>query len=89
MTPVLVDTDILSRFFRNDPVVIRHFNHYVQLHNKINISIITHYEVLSGLLHQDLRICRMLLDSVHFCSFDNGLVTKMMALPMRRRMWME
>ncbi len=55
MTPVLVDTDVLSRFFRNDPVVVRHFNHYVQLHNKINISIITHYEVLSGLLHRDAR----------------------------------
>lgn len=55
MTPVLVDTDILSRFFRNDPIVVKHFNHYVQLYNKINISIITYYEVLSGLLHRDAR----------------------------------
>lgn len=55
MTPVLVDTDILSRFFRNDPVVVKHFNHYVQIHYQINISIITYYEVLSGLLHRDAR----------------------------------
>ncbi len=53
MTPTLVDTDILSRFFRNEAPVVARFNSYVQVYGQINISIITYYEVLSGLRHRD------------------------------------
>ena len=53
MTPALIDTDILSLFFRNDPLVVECFERYTQTYGKINLSIITYYEVLSGLLHRD------------------------------------
>ncbi len=53
MKPVLVDTDILSMFFRNYPNVVSHFRKYLVHHDKINLSIITYYEILSGLKHKD------------------------------------
>ncbi|MEW6417363.1 MAG: hypothetical protein AB1480_04495 [Nitrospirota bacterium] len=49
MKPVLVDTDILSMFFRNNSNVVSHFRKYLVHHDKINLSIITYYEILSGL----------------------------------------
>lgn len=52
MKPVLVDTDILSMFFRNNESVVSHFKKYLVRHDKINLSIITYYEVLSGLKHK-------------------------------------
>ena len=39
MKPALVDTDILSLFFRNQPLVVENFNAYIQEYGKINISI--------------------------------------------------
>jgi len=53
MKPALVDTDILSRFFRNDQRVVDCFENYTQAYGRINTSIITYYEVLSGLRHRD------------------------------------
>lgn len=47
--PVLVDTDILSMFFRNNLNVASHFREYLNQHEKVNLSIITFYEILSGL----------------------------------------
>lgn len=55
MTPALVDTDILSFFLRGDPRVVAAFEEYVAEHQRINISIVTYYEVLSGLRHRDAR----------------------------------
>ncbi len=55
MRASLIDTDILSMFFRNDPEVTAYFASYLTRHKKINISIITHYEVMSGLMHRDAR----------------------------------
>jgi tRNA(fMet)-specific endonuclease VapC len=49
MNEVLVDTDILSYYFKGDINVIEHFNIYLQEYETINISIITYYEILSGL----------------------------------------
>jgi hypothetical protein len=49
MRPVLIDTDILSHFFRNHTRVISHFREYLVNHDTISLSIITYYEVLSGL----------------------------------------
>jgi tRNA(fMet)-specific endonuclease VapC len=51
----MVDTDILSMFFRNDPNVKIHFRDYMKEHGRISISIITYYEVLSGLKYRDAR----------------------------------
>lgn len=53
MKPALVDTDILSMFFRNNPNVVSNFKAYLKNHDKINLSIITFYEILSGLKHRD------------------------------------
>ncbi|MCI5157605.1 MAG: type II toxin-antitoxin system VapC family toxin, partial [Candidatus Electrothrix sp. AUS1_2] len=51
----LIDTDILSMFFRNDPEVTARFASYLARHKKINISIITYYEIMSGLIHRDAQ----------------------------------
>jgi tRNA(fMet)-specific endonuclease VapC len=53
MKPCLLDTDILSLFFRNHPQVVEHFNLYLPEHQKLNFSLITYYEILSGLRHRD------------------------------------
>ncbi len=55
MKPAMVDSDILSLFFRNDPHVKAHFRDYLEEYDRINISIITYYEILSGLKHRDAR----------------------------------
>lgn len=53
MIPALVDTDTLSRFFRNDTRVVECFESYTRIYGGINLSIITYYEIHSGLLHRD------------------------------------
>ena len=53
MKPALVDTDILSMFFRGNPAVVSHFQTYLNEYRQINLSIITYYEILSGLNHRD------------------------------------
>lgn len=49
MTEALVDTDILSFYFRGDKIVVDRFREYLKEFDQINISIITYFEVLSGL----------------------------------------
>lgn len=51
----LIDTDILSRFFRNDAKVVARFSDYVHEYGEIHISIVTFYEIMSGLLHRDAQ----------------------------------
>jgi tRNA(fMet)-specific endonuclease VapC len=53
MKVCLLDTDIISLFFRNHPQVINYFNLYLQEYQKLNFSLITYYEILSGLKHRD------------------------------------
>lgn len=55
MKPALIDTDILSFFFRGYPQVVSHFDVYKKTYTKINFSIITYYEILSGLKHRDAQ----------------------------------
>lgn len=55
MKPALVDTDILSMFFRGNPTVVSHFQTYLNEYRQINLSIITYYEILSGLKHRDAQ----------------------------------
>jgi len=38
--PVLVDTDILSMFFRNNHNVVSHFKKYLTHYEKMNLSIV-------------------------------------------------
>ena len=49
MTESLVDTDILSFYFKGDSKVVDKFNDYLKEFDVINISIITYYEILGGL----------------------------------------
>ena len=53
MNPTLVDTDILSRFFRNDPKVVEKVKKYVEEHGTVSFSIFSYYEILSGLQYRD------------------------------------
>lgn len=49
MTESLVDTDILSFYFKGDLKVISKFNDYLKEFDVVNISIITYYEIIGGL----------------------------------------
>ena len=49
MDRTLVDTDILSYFLRGDKSVVKHFTTYLDTYDLIETSIITYYEIISGL----------------------------------------
>ncbi|BAZ40308.1 PilT-like protein [Calothrix sp. NIES-4101] len=68
MKAALVDTNILSLFFRNQPLVVENFNAYIQEYGKINISIITYYEIVSGLKHRDAQ--KQLTSFLEFASYN-------------------
>lgn len=55
MKPSLIDTDILSMYFRGNAVVETNFEKYFEEYDKANISIITYYEIVSGLKHKDAK----------------------------------
>jgi tRNA(fMet)-specific endonuclease VapC len=55
MKACLLDTDILSLFFRNHPQVIENCNLYLQEYKQLSFSLITYYEILSGLKHRDAQ----------------------------------
>lgn len=55
MKPALVDTDILSEFFRGTPEVVENAEKYLQEYDAVNFSIITYYEILNGLLYKDAK----------------------------------
>ncbi|OGC06125.1 twitching motility protein PilT [candidate division KSB1 bacterium RBG_16_48_16] len=55
MKPTLVDTDILSMYFRGNHTVIANFDNYNREYGKANLSIITYYEIISGLKHRDAK----------------------------------
>ena len=50
MNRFLIDTDILSYYFKGDPDVVRKFNTYLDQFDLIEISLVTYYEIISGLL---------------------------------------
>ena len=50
MNRVLVDTDILSYYFKGDEIVVENFEKYQVHYVLIEISFITYYEIVSGLL---------------------------------------
>jgi tRNA(fMet)-specific endonuclease VapC len=69
--PALIDTDILSLFFRGQPNVVDSFESYLVEHDKINLSILTYYEILSGLKHRDAR--KQIESFLDFASYNNVL----------------
>ncbi len=50
MKRVLIDTDILSYYFKGDSDVVKNFSIYLDQYDLIEISMITYYEIISGLL---------------------------------------
>ena len=53
MNEALIDSDILSFYFKGDVRVIKNFERYLETYNVINLSIITYYEILSGLKYKN------------------------------------
>ena len=55
MKSTLVDTDILSLFLRGEPTVVSRFGDYLKVYKRINLCIITYYEIVSGLKFRDAK----------------------------------
>lgn len=55
MKAALIDTNILSLFFRGHAQVMSRFEAYLGDHETIYFSIITYYEIISGLKHRDAK----------------------------------
>jgi tRNA(fMet)-specific endonuclease VapC len=47
--PSLIDTDIFSFMLKKEKVVLENVERYLKEFKRLNISVITYYEVLSGL----------------------------------------
>ncbi len=71
MKPALIDTDILSMFLKGNTKVKENFKNYLKAYSYINFSIITHYEILSGLKHKDAN--RQINSFLEFVSINNVL----------------
>lgn len=66
---VLIDTDIISFFFRGNEKVKEHFQVYLKNFERINICIITYYEILSGLKYRDSK--KLLTSFLKFLDHNN------------------
>ena len=55
MTQSLIDTNILSYFLRGDAVVVEQFYLYRQNYPYLSFSVLTYYEIKSGLLYKDAK----------------------------------
>jgi tRNA(fMet)-specific endonuclease VapC len=53
MNRALIDTDILSYYFKGDTIVVDNFRRYLAHFDIIEISLITYYEIMSGLLYKN------------------------------------
>ena len=51
----MLNTDTLSEYFRGNTKVIERVNEYLNEYHNINLSIISYYEILSGLLYKDAK----------------------------------
>ncbi len=55
MSNYLIDTDIFSMYMRNNSTVVDNFSRYFGNIYKPTISILTYYEILSGLTYRDSK----------------------------------
>ena len=53
MIRALIDTDILSYYFKGNRLVIDNFKEYLKYFDYFEISVITYYEIVGGLLAKD------------------------------------
>jgi len=49
VTEALLDTDILSFYFKGDVKIIERVKAYLKEYDQLNLSIITYYEIIGGL----------------------------------------
>lgn len=66
MKQVLIDTDIISYFLKGNENVFLRFQEYLKEFDRINISIITYYEIVSGLTFKNAE--KQLQIFEEFCS---------------------
>lgn len=71
MKPALIDTDILSIFLKGNTRVKEKIKNYLRAYNHINFSIITYYEIISGLKHKDAN--KQMNSFLEFASLNNIL----------------
>lgn len=71
MKQAILDTDSISYFFRGIPQVTERVDHYPKEHGFINISVVTYYEVLNGLLYKDAK--KQLAKFEEFVQLNNVL----------------
>lgn len=55
MNAALLDTDIVSYFLRGHPQVVAHAQSYLGHFDSLSFSILSYYEILSGLMHRDAQ----------------------------------
>lgn len=55
MRQSILDTDILSEFLRGNKKVVAEVDKHLQEYGFINLSVITYYEILNGLLYKDAK----------------------------------
>jgi len=71
MKPALIDTDTISLFLRNQPQVVENFRAYLGEHDALSFSIITYYEIVSGLKYRDAK--KQLTSFLELASYSNIL----------------
>ena len=71
MDKSLIDTDILSLFLRGNANVIKRFKEYLSEYSQLTFSIITYYEIKSGLLFRDSR--KQLVSFLEFSKYNSIL----------------
>ncbi|MCY7331392.1 MAG: type II toxin-antitoxin system VapC family toxin [Pseudanabaena sp. CAN_BIN31] len=74
MQKVLLDSNIISYFLRGEPSVITELEKYQESFEQITFSILTYYEIVSGLKHRDskkiLTIFKELASESEILAFD-------------------
>jgi tRNA(fMet)-specific endonuclease VapC len=55
MKSSILDTDILSAFLRGNVAVINSVDEHLKEYGFINLSVITYYEIMNGLLYKDAK----------------------------------
>lgn len=69
MREAILDTDILSYYFRGDNKVVGRTNNYLNEFDVINITIITYYEIMGGLKFKDAK--NQLTEFIDFIYHNN------------------
>jgi tRNA(fMet)-specific endonuclease VapC len=56
MIPSVLDTDVLSLYLKaGDDAVVQCADRYIREYGRLNFTIVTYYEIVSGLRHRDAR----------------------------------